>query len=41
MPPVTKAPVGWITQMDGRVALGAAVPLGVVPARVGGIQGAA
>jgi precorrin-3B synthase len=33
-PPVTKAPVGWITQMDDRVALGAAVPLGVLPARV-------
>ena len=33
-PPVTKAPVGWISQQDGRVALGAAVPLGVLPARV-------
>jgi precorrin-3B synthase len=33
-PPVTKAPVGWISQDDGRVALGAAVPLGVLPARV-------
>ena len=33
-PPVTKAPVGWIPQIDGRVALGAAVPLGVLPARV-------
>ena len=33
-PPVTKAPVGWMTQMDGRVTLGAAVPLGVLPARV-------
>jgi precorrin-3B synthase len=33
-PPVTKAPVGWIGQQDGRVALGAAVPLGVLPARV-------
>jgi precorrin-3B synthase len=33
-PPVTKAPVGWIAQEDGRVALGAAVPLGVLPARV-------
>jgi precorrin-3B synthase len=33
-PPVTKAPVGWITQKDGRVTLGAAVPLGVLPARV-------
>lgn len=27
------APVGWITQDDGRVALGAAVPLGVLTAR--------
>jgi len=33
-PPVTKAPVGWIGQDDGRVTLGAAVPLGVLPARV-------
>jgi precorrin-3B synthase len=33
-PPVTKAPVGWIAQRDGRVALGAAMPLGVLPARV-------
>ena len=33
-PPVTKPPVGWISQDDGRVALGAAVPLGVLPARV-------
>ncbi len=32
--PVTKPPVGWIGQDDGRVALGAAVPLGVMPARV-------
>ena len=32
--PVTKPPVGWITQDDGRVALGAAVPLGVLPAQV-------
>jgi precorrin-3B synthase len=34
LPPVTKPPVGWIQQEDGRVALGAAVPLGVLPARV-------
>lgn len=34
VPPVTKAPVGWIPQDDGRVTLGAAVPLGVLPARV-------
>ena len=33
-PPVTKGPVGWIPQDDGRVALGAAVPLGVLPAHV-------
>jgi precorrin-3B synthase len=33
-PAVSKAPVGWISQDDGRVALGAAVPLGVLPARV-------
>lgn len=33
-PVVTKAPVGWTPQDDGRVALGAAVPLGVLPARV-------
>ncbi len=33
-PPVTKGPVGWVNQDDGRVALGAAVPLGVLSARV-------
>jgi precorrin-3B synthase len=33
-PPVTRPPVGWIGQDDGRVALGAAVPLGVLHARV-------
>lgn len=33
-PPVTRPPVGWMNQDDGRVALGAAVPLGVLPARV-------
>jgi precorrin-3B synthase len=32
--PVTTAPVGWIEQDDGRVTLGAAVPLGVLSARV-------
>ncbi|AQT79809.1 precorrin-3B synthase [Mycolicibacterium litorale] len=32
-PPVTRPPVGWITQDDGRTALGAAVPLGVLQAR--------
>jgi precorrin-3B synthase len=32
--PVSTAPVGWIPQRDGRVTLGAAVPLGVLPARV-------
>ena len=34
LPARTKPPVGWITQEDGLVALGAAVPLGVLPARV-------
>lgn len=33
--PVTRPPVGWISQDDGRVALGGAVPLGVLQARVG------
>ena len=33
-PPVSRPPVGWIEQNDGRVALGAAVPLGVLQARV-------
>ena len=33
-PPVSRPPVGWIEQDDGRVALGAAVPLGVLNARV-------
>jgi precorrin-3B synthase len=33
-PPVTRPPVGWIEQADGRVALGATVPLGVLRARV-------
>ncbi|OBB06441.1 precorrin-3B synthase [Mycobacteriaceae bacterium 1482268.1] len=33
-PPVSRPPVGWISQDDGRVALGAAVPLGVLQARV-------
>ncbi|QUR67897.1 precorrin-3B synthase [Mycobacterium spongiae] len=32
--PVITPPVGWIPQDDGRIALGAAVPLGVLPARV-------
>jgi precorrin-3B synthase len=32
-PPVMRPPVGWIPQIDGRVALGAAVPLGVLEAR--------
>jgi precorrin-3B synthase len=34
-PPVTRPPVGWLTQDDGRIALGAAVPLGVLSARLG------
>jgi precorrin-3B synthase len=33
-PPVLLPPVGWIEQDDGRVTLGAAVPLGVLEARV-------
>jgi precorrin-3B synthase len=33
-PAVTRPPVGWISQQDGRVTLGAAVPLGVLPALV-------
>jgi precorrin-3B synthase len=33
-PPIARPPVGWISQRDGRTALGAAVPLGVLPARV-------
>ena len=33
-PSVSRPPVGWIEQNDGRVALGAAVPLGVLNARV-------
>jgi precorrin-3B synthase len=33
-PPVTRPPVGWIEQDDGLVTLGAAVPLGVLSARV-------
>lgn len=31
---VGRPPVGWIEQNDGRIALGAAVPLGVLQARV-------
>ena len=33
-PPVVRSPVGWLPQDDGRVVLGAAVPLGVLQARV-------
>lgn len=33
-PTVTRGPVGWIDQDDGGVTLGAAVPLGVLPAQV-------
>lgn len=33
-PPTLTPPVGWIEQRDGRVALGAAVALGVLQARV-------
>lgn len=32
-PPVDAPPVGWIPQDDGRITLGAAVPLGVLQAR--------
>jgi precorrin-3B synthase len=32
--PAVRPPVGWLPQDDGRVALGAAVPLGVLQARV-------
>jgi precorrin-3B synthase len=32
--PVTRPPVGWIEQDDGRIMLGAGAPLGVLPARV-------
>jgi precorrin-3B synthase len=32
-PKATRGPVGWIEQHDGRITLGAAVPLGVLPAR--------
>ncbi|MGE2714794.1 precorrin-3B synthase [Mycolicibacterium litorale] len=39
-PPVVRPPVGWIPQDDGRVALGAAVPLGVLPARTAEFVGA-
>jgi precorrin-3B synthase len=33
-PVVLRPPVGWLPQDDGRIALGAAVPLGVLTARV-------
>jgi precorrin-3B synthase len=33
-PPVSRPPVGWIRQDDGRIALGAVAPLGVLQARV-------
>jgi precorrin-3B synthase len=32
-PPVPRPPVGWIEQDDGRITLGAAVPLGLLEAR--------
>jgi precorrin-3B synthase len=32
-PPLTRPPTGWLVQNDGRITLGAAVPLGVLPAR--------
>ena len=34
LPASTRPPVGWIIQEDGLITLGAAVPLGVLPARV-------
>jgi precorrin-3B synthase len=33
-PALSRPPVGWIAQDDGRIALGAAVPLGVLQSRV-------
>lgn len=39
-PPVVRPPVGWIPQDDGRVTLGAAIPLGVLPARTAEFVGA-
>lgn len=33
-PPITRPPVGWLVQNDGGVALGAAVPVGVLQSRV-------
>ncbi len=33
-PPVSRPPVGWLSQDDGRIALSAAPPLGVLRARV-------
>jgi precorrin-3B synthase len=33
VPDSTRGPVGWIPQTDGRITLGAGVPLGVLPAR--------
>lgn len=32
-PAQTKGPIGWLEQRDGRIALGAGVPLGVLPSR--------
>lgn len=39
-PPVTRPPVGWLPQDDGRVTLAAGVPLGVLPARTAEFVGA-
>ena len=39
-PPVSNPPVGWLVQNDGRVALGAAVPLGVLAAGTAGFLAA-
>jgi precorrin-3B synthase len=38
--PVDRPPVGWIPQDDGRITLGAAVPLGILPARTAEFVGA-
>jgi precorrin-3B synthase len=39
-PPVIRPPVGWLPQDDGRIALGAAVPLGVLQASSAGFLAA-
>jgi precorrin-3B synthase len=39
-PPVIRPPVGWLPQEDGRITLGAGVPLGVLPATTAEFVGA-